>query len=145
MTFRGVVIAGLVVLVVAALGATRFHDVREVIAGCRAVPAADQGQYDAAMDLSARANSAISSGNYSSASDLLDLASSKLGHAYETDLLVDDTGLILQAGQDKASHFDFKLAARMKQSALQTRLSMFRRKAHVSQRCHALLQRVGLG
>ena len=144
MTFRSGVIAGLVVLVMAALGASRFHKVREAIVGCRTVSAADQSQYDAAMDFSARANSAISSGNYSSASDLLDMAISKLGQAYETGLLADDTGLILQAGQDKASHLDFKLAARMKQSALQARLSMFRRKAHVSERCHALLRRVGL-
>ena len=144
MTFRGGVVAGLVVLVVAALGATQFHEIRETIAGCRAVSGADQGQYDAATDLSARANSAISSGNYSSASDFLDMAIFKLGHAYDTGLSADDTGLLLQAGQDKASHLDFKLAARMKQSALQTRLAMFRRKAHVSERCHALLRRVGL-
>jgi hypothetical protein len=145
MTFRVGVIAGLVVLVIAALGAARFHEVRDVIAGCRDVPGAGHGQYDAAVDLSMRANSAISSGNYSSANDLLDMAISKLGHAYETGLSMDDTGLILQAGQDKASHLDFKLAAQMKQSALQTRLSMFRKKAHVSDRCHALLRRVGLG
>jgi len=145
MTFRGGVVAGLVVLVVAALVAPRFHQIKEVVAACRTAPAADQGQYDAAIDLSARANSAIASGNYSSANDLMDLAISKLGRAYEMGSTEDDTGLILQVGQDKASHLDFTLAARMKQSALQTRLSMFRRKADVSERCHVLLRRVGLG
>ena len=145
MTFRSIVIAGLVVFVVAAIAVVQFPHIRVWIAACRAVPQADQARYDAAMGLSARANGAISSGNYSTASDLLDMAVARLGTVYENTGAADDTGMILQAGRDKATHFDFKLAARMKQSALQTRLSMFRRKAHVSARCHGLLAKVGLG
>jgi hypothetical protein len=142
---RGVVIAGLVVFVAAAAGATRFHQIREGIVGCRGIPLADQSRYAAALDLSERADSVLSSGNFSTASDVLDMAIAKLGSAYETALSADDTGLVLEAGRDKASHLDFKLAVRMKQSVLQSRLSMFRRKAQVSDRCHALLRRVGLG
>ena len=145
MTFRSVVIAGLVVFVVAAIAVVQFPHVKVWIAACRAIPQADQARYDAAMGLSARANGAISSGNYSTASDFLDMAVARLGNVYENTGSEDDTGLILQAGRDKATRFDFKLAARMKQSALQTRLSMFRRKAHVSARCHSLLSKVGLG
>src|SRR5260221_12026896 len=100
MTFRGGIIAGLVIFVVAAFGATRLPQVREAIAGCRAVPAADQDRYDAAMDLSVQANNAIASGNYSSASDFMDMAISRLGNTYEVGSLADDTGLILQAGQE---------------------------------------------
>jgi hypothetical protein len=139
MTFRSGVFAGLVVFVVAAIAIVEFPRARVWIAACRAVPEAEQKSYDDAVELSARADSAISAGTYSTASDLLDVAVSRLGNAYVTPLAAtDDTDLVIEAGRDKASRFDFQLAARMKQGALHTRLSMFRRKAHVSERCHAL-------
>jgi hypothetical protein len=146
MTFRGGLIVGLVVFVVVAIAIVQFPRARVWVAACRAVPQAEQKSYDDAMELSARADSAISAGTYSTASDLLDVAVLRLGNAYVTPLVAtDDTDLVLQAGGDKASRFDFRLAARMKQGALHTRLSMFRRKAHVSERCHALLRRIHLG
>ena len=146
MTFRGGVFAGLVVFVVAAIAIVQFPHVRVWIAACRAVPEAEQKSHDDALELSVRADSAITAGNYSTASDLLDVAVSRLGNAYVTSLAAtDDTDLVFQAGRDKASHFDFQLAARMKQGALHTRLSMFRSKADISARCHALLRRIHIG
>ena len=145
MALRHGVIVGLVVFVVAAIAVVQYPRMKVWITSCRAVPQADQARYDAAMGLFARANGAVSSGNYSTASDILDMAISRLGNAYESAGVNDDTGLMLQAGRDKAAHFDFKLAARMKQSALYTRLYLFRGKAHRSLRCHSLLRYVGLG
>jgi hypothetical protein len=146
MTFRGGVFVGLVVFVAAAIAIVQFPHVRVWSAACRAVPEAERKSYDDAMELSARADSAVTAGNYSSASDLLDVAVSRLGNAYVTvSAATDDTDLVLQAGRDKSSHFDFQLAARMKQSALHTRLSMFRSKADISARCHALLRRIHIG
>ena len=145
MTLRRGVIAGLVVFFVAAIAIVQYPRMKVWMASCRAVPQADQARYDAAMGLFARANGAVSSAHYSIASDLLDMAISKLGNVYEGAGADDDTGLMLQAGRDKAVHFDFKLAARMKQSTLYTRLSMFRGKARRSVRCRSLLRYVGLG
>jgi hypothetical protein len=56
----------------------------------------------------------------------------------------DDTGMALEAGRAEAKRSEFQLAAQIKQSAMATRLSSFRRKQHLSERCRAILAKVGL-
>jgi len=144
MTLRRGIIAGFAVFIALAAGAALFLRESPWIRACRAVPDADQARYASALELYGQASSAISAGNFSTASDILDLGNSKLGNSYQTHPAPDDTAIIFQAGENEASHSDFKQAARMKQEAMQTRLSMLRRKSYLSGRCRSILKMIGL-
>jgi hypothetical protein len=145
MTSRTKLIAGFALVAVLVIGLALLYHERRLVAACRAVPQADDAQFRVAEDLFNQGNRAFSSRNYSTANDLFDMAASKLGDVYRmAGAGQDDTGLALEAGRAEANRSEFQLAAQIKQSAMAARLSSFRRKQHLSERCHAILAKVGL-
>lgn len=145
MMSRTKLIAGLAVFFVMAVGFALLYRERHLMAACRPLSFAEDTQYRAAADLADQANRAISSRNYSTASDLIDMAISKLGNAYQLPgNSHDDTDMTLEAGKVEMARSEFQLAVRMKQSAIEQRLSMFRRKQHLSERCQSILGKIGL-
>ena len=145
MTSRTKLIAGFAVFFVLAVGLALLYRERRLVAACQSVPFADEARYRAARDLTSQANNALSSRNYSIANDLFDMAAVKLGDTYRmAGAGEDDTGMALEAGRAESARGEFQLAARMKQSAMQSRLSMFYSRQHLSERCHDMLAKIGL-
>jgi hypothetical protein len=145
MTSRTKVITGFAIFLVVAVGLALFYRERRLMAACKPVSFVEETKFRAAADYADQANKAISSRNYSTASDLIDMAIKSLGNAYQLPGEErDDTEMTLEAGKAETARSEFQLAVRMKQSAIQTRLSMFRRKQHLSQRCQSVLGRIGL-
>jgi hypothetical protein len=142
---RTKLIAGIVVCAVLATGLALLTRERHLVAACRTAPQAGDAQYRAAQDMFSQGNKAFSGRNYSTASDLFDMAASKLGDVYQmTGAGQDDTGMALAAGRVAAARSEFQLAAQIKRSAMATRLASFRRKQHLSERCHDILAKIGL-
>ncbi len=142
---RAKAIAVLAVIIVLVGGLALAYHERQLLAACRTLPQADDAQYDAAEEAFGLASKAYNAHSYSTASDLFDMAASKLGNIYQmAGAGPDDTAETLEAARAEAARSDFQLAAQIKQGALQTRLSLYRRKQHLSQRCHAILGAVGL-
>jgi hypothetical protein len=145
MTYRSKVILGAAAFAVLATGLALLTRERYLVAACRTAPQAGDAQYRAAEDMFSQGNKAFSGRNYSTASDLFDMAASKLGDVYQmTGAGQDDTGMALAAGRVAAARSEFQLAAQIKQSAMATRLANFRRKQHLSGRCHGMLAKIGL-
>jgi len=145
MTSRTKLIAVFSVLFVLAISLALLYRERQLLAGCRTIPQADDAQYRAALDMFSQGNKAFFGRNYSTASDLFDMAASKLGDVYQmTGAGQDDTGMALAAGRVAAARSEFQLAAQIKRSAISTRLASFRSKQHLSERCHDILAKIGL-
>lgn len=142
MSVRNKAIAGIVVFLALAIGLAVFLDVGGLRRACTPVPDRDRHSYDTSMELSARANEAVTSRNYPVANDLLDLALLSLGSSYAAGSTFDDTGMMLVAAKTEVARANFQLAARMKQDVLNTRLSLFRKKADMAGRCQSVLKRV---
>jgi hypothetical protein len=145
MTSRTKLIVGIAVFAVMATGLALLYHERQLVAACRTVPRADEAQFREAEDMFRQGNMAFSRRNYSTASDLFDMAASKLGDIYQmTGGGKDDTGTALEAGRAAAKQSEFQLAAQIKKDAMAARISSFLRKQHLSERCHAVLARIGL-
>jgi hypothetical protein len=141
---RTKLIAGIVACAVLATGLALLTRERQLVAACRTLPQADDAQVRAAQDLFDQGNRAFSARNYSTAADLFDMSASKLGDVYQMAGALDDTGMALEAGRAAAARSEFQLAAQIKRSAMATRLAGFRRKQHLSERCHGMLAKIGL-
>ena len=145
MTSRTKLIAGFAVFFVIAVGLALLYRERRLVVACQPLSFAEETQYRAASDFAGQAGKAISSRNYSTASDLIDMAISRLGDSYQLPGGErDDTEMTLEAGKAEMARSEFQLAVRMKQSVIQTRLSMYRRKQHLSERCQGILGKIGL-
>lgn len=144
MTSRTKLIVGIAVVAVVVAGLALLYRERRLVAACRTVPQADDAQFRVAEDMFNQGNGAFSARNYSTASDLFDMAAAKLGDVYQmAGPGQDDTGMALEAGRAEAKRSEFQLAAQIKQSAMAARLSSFRRKQHLSERCHGILAKIG--
>jgi hypothetical protein len=134
------VIAGVVVLGIAAAGLAFGMDVYGVRRGCFAHPP-DQADFEAAQDSYIRANAAITSHNYAAASDMLDVALSRLGDAYQLGRADDETVELVSAAKAAAVRSEFQIAAEMKREAMGRRLYLFQRKTRLSGLCHDIAKR----
>jgi hypothetical protein len=139
---RNKAIVGMILFIAVAIALAAFFYLGDLRRACTPVPDRDQRSYNTSMELFGRANEAFSSRNYPVANDLLDLAILSLGNSYATPSSVDDSGMVLLAARKEVARSDFQMAARMKQGALNTRLSLFRKKTEMARRCQAVLKRV---
>jgi hypothetical protein len=145
MASRTKLIAGFAIFAVLAAGLALLYHERRLVAACRTAPQADDAQFRVAEDMFNQGNKAFSARSYSTASDLFDMAAAKLGDVYQmAGGGEDDTGMALEAGRAEAKRSEFQLAAQIKQNVMAVRLSSFRRKQHLSERCHAILAKIGL-
>ncbi len=135
------IIAAVAVLLVLAGGTVAFFELGKLRRTCAGLSDLEQGDYQAARQLSGRAHGALSSRNYSVASNLQDQALTRLGKAYADPSAVDDTPLALAAAKDAASRNDLLAAAETKQSVLDTRLGVAERKIRRAQGCHRFFSR----
>jgi hypothetical protein len=133
-------LAGIVVLGIAAAGLAFAMDVYGIRRGCFA-SGLDQAIYESARDSYVRANSAISSRNYAAANDMLDIALSRLGDSYRLGRAEDETVELVSAAKAAAARSEFQIATEMKREAMGRRLYLFQRKTRLSGLCHDIAKR----
>jgi len=129
---------GVVLFAVLLVGLGFWMDVYGIRRGCLA-PRFEQVNYQAAQDLAARANTAMSSRNYAAANDMLDLALVRLGENYQLERAAHDTGEAVAAAKAATARAEFQIAARIKAEVVTRRLALLQRKVHLSELCRDLI------